>query len=353
MKICFLAPANNYHTKKWCEFFTDNGHEVHVISFTEGKIENTTVHYIDSGVKTTAKDIKKIKYLSKIKEVKKIIKRINPDIVNAHYATSYGMVASLLKIRFFLSVWGTDVYIFPRKSIIHKLYFKYILKKATYIFSTSITMKEEIKKYTKKHVYVTPFGVKMDLFKPISKKENNEFVVGTIKSLKEKYGISYIIKAISLIKKERPDINIKTIIAGTGEKEDEYKKLAKDLDVSVYWLGYISQEQAAREWANMDVALIPSTDDSESFGVSAIEAEACGVPVIISNIPGLLETTTEESRIVISKKNEKELACAIIELYDNKNNRITMGKKGREYVLNNFEYNKCFKYIEELFKKLK
>ena len=351
MKICFLAPANNHHTKKWCEYFINKGHTVDVISFIDDKIKNVNVHYIKCGVEPTDKDIKKIKYLLKVNEIKKLIKKINPDIINAHFATSYGMVAALCNVEYVVSIWGSDVYRFPNKSLIHKTYFKYIIKKAKYIFSTSNTMAEEIEKYTTKKIYVTPFGVKMDLFNP-KKHKSKEFIVGTVKSLKEKYGIDYIIKAIEIINNTRPDINIKVRIAGTGEKEEEYKKLAKKLNVNVEWLGLISQEQASKEWANMDVALIPSVEPSESFGVSAIEAQACETPVIITNIPGLLETTTDKSRIVIPIKNENVLAQSIIELYDNKDKRKEMGKNGRKYVLEKYEYNKFFKYIEDLFKKI-
>ena len=45
MKICFIAPANNYHTQKWCHWFRNRGHQIDVISFTEGEIEGCTVHY--------------------------------------------------------------------------------------------------------------------------------------------------------------------------------------------------------------------------------------------------------------------------------------------------------------------
>lgn len=347
MKICFLAPANNYHTKKWCEYFTNNGYDVNVISFTDGKIDNVNVHYINCGVKTTDSDLKKIKYLFKTKQVKKIVNEINPDIINAHYATSYGMVAARCKFKkYILSVWGKDVYTFPKKSIIHKKYFKYILKKAPYIFSTSEAMKEEVNKYINKDVFVTYFGVKMDLFKP--RKKSKVFTVGTVKSLKDKYGIKNIIEAIEIINKERPDINIKCRIAGNGEKEEEYKKYANYKDVNIEWLGFISQEEASKVWANMNVAVFPSSI-SESFGVSAVEAQACETPVIVSNVPGLLESTNEKSRIVLKENNSKELADAIINLYENPKLREQMGKHGREYVLKKFEYNKCFKHIENLF----
>lgn len=349
MKICFLAPANNYHIQKWCEYFVGKGHKVDVISLTKGTINNVTVHYIDCGVKTIDGDLKKIKYLKQVKKVKNLIKQINPDIINAHYASSYGMIAALSKVNYVLSVWGTDVYEFPKKSKIHKMYFNYILKKSDYIFSTSNVMKEELEKYTNKKIYVTYFGVKMDLFKPY--KKPNEFIVGTIKGIDEKYGIKNIIEAISIINKERPDIKLEVRIAGIGKKEDEYKKIAKQLNVDINWLGFISQEDAAKEWSNMSIALFPS--NFESFGVSTIEAEACETPVIVTDAPGLFETTIEESRILISKDNSKELADAIIELYDNPSKREQMGKAGRKYVVNKYEYNKCFKYIEDLFEEIR
>ena len=350
MKICFLAPANNYHTKKWCEYFTSKGHEVHVISFIDDKIDNAIVHYIDTKAKASDSDLRKIKYLSSIKKVKKIVKEIKPDIINAHYATSYGMVAALSKFNFVLSVWGSDVYNFPKKSLIHKLYFKYVLKKAKYIFSTSNAMKEELKKYTSKDIYVTPFGVKMDLFNK-DKNDNRYkeyFTIGTVKSLKEKYGIKYIIEAADFLKNEIP--NLKVVIAGSGVEEEYLKKLAKEKNINVDFLGTISQDEASNVWANLDIGIIPSIEDSESFGVSVIEAEASSIPVIITDVPGLLETTLPDSRIVVSRENSLEIAKEIKELYNNKKLRNTLGKNGREYVLKNFEYNKCFNYIESLFK---
>lgn len=54
----FLAPANNYHTKKWSKWFSNHGHEVHVISFIDDSIDNVKVHYIDTGVSTDSSDSK-------------------------------------------------------------------------------------------------------------------------------------------------------------------------------------------------------------------------------------------------------------------------------------------------------
>lgn len=353
MKICFLALAGNYHTIKWCDYFNNKGWEVHVISFVNAEMSGVTLHYITSGTSTEKSDVSKLKYLLCASKVKNEIEKIQPDIISVHYASSYGTVAALAGLKnYFLSVWGSDIYEFPNKSLFHKKLLQYSLKKAPHLLSTSKAMFTEGKKYTNKEFCITPFGVDMELFSHKKRIRNDEnFVVGTIKALTPRYGIEYLIKAAAIIIKERPDIPLKVRIGGKGTFECEYKKLAKELEISekITWLGFIKPEQVAYEWANMDVAVVYSSVP-ESFGVSAIEAEACGCPIIISDVPGLMEATMPgESSVVVVKRNERELANTIIQLYENKYMRETMGAAGRAYVESNFELNECFANIERLF----
>jgi glycosyltransferase involved in cell wall biosynthesis len=357
MKICFVAPANNYHTKKWATWFSKRGHEVHVVSFIRDDIPGTKVHFIDTGVNAEDSDSSKIKYLLHARELKKTVDRINPDIVNVHYATSYGTVAALSGIKkYILSVWGSDIYDFPKRSVLHKIMLEFSLYRATWLFSTSKAMAEEARKYTRKIFKITPFGVDMNLFNPDKRTRSNDdnlFVIGTVKSLSKVYGIEFILKAAALIKKRNPEIPLRVRIAGKGDEEQYYKDLAKKLGINdiVDWLGFISQEQAAVEWANMDVAVIPSL--SESFGVSAVEAQACGTTVVISDIPGLMETTKpKETSVVVKRESVIALSNGIITLYNDSTKRNQMALRGRTFVEEKYPLDKCFIMIENVFKKL-
>lgn len=355
MKICFIAPAGNYHTVKWCKWFNSRGHEIHVISFTYSAIDGVAVHSLNADIDVHSSDFSKLKYLKYARKVKQVVNKIKPDIINVHYATSYGTVAALSGLKdYVLSVWGSDIYDFPNKSVLHKAMLKFSLSRAKYIFSTSKAMAEETHKYTKKKIEITPFGVDMNLFSPNKRTRNRldkDFIVGTIKALTPKYGIEYLLKAVSVIKSSYPQIPIKLRIAGKGSHEDEYKQLAKDLGINdiTTWLGFIPQEQAAEEWANMDVGIVASTLDSESFGVSAVEAQACGTPVIISDVPGLMEATyPEQTSIVVKRRDEKALADAIVKLYDESSLRIKMGENGRRFVKEQYEIDHCFEKIYKL-----
>lgn len=181
-------------------------------------------------------------------------------------------------------------------------------------------------------------------------RQKNDFVVGTVKGLSDKYGIADIIRAVSKVN-QNTDIPIRLRIAGKGPQEEEYKRLAENLSIGniTTWLGFISQEKAAEEWANMDVAIIPSTLESESFGVSAVEAQACGTAVIISDIPGLMEVTEPSKTSLVIKRNDSQsVAECIKELYFNQTERNKIGLAGREYVSSRYEINQCFERIEAL-----
>lgn len=355
MKICFVGPANSLHIVKWCTWFSNHGHDVHVISFSPAVIPNTDIHVIDVGVSVGSSDLTKIKYLFAGKQIKDLIDAIRPDIVNAHYATSYGAALALSGVKnYIVSVWGADVYDFPKKSIFHKFLVKYSLKKANYLFSTSHAMAMEAGKYTDKKFEITPFGVDMELFNPnkrTRKEDDGSFIVGTVKSLSVKYGISYLLRAVAEVKKQGI-VPIKLRIAGKGPQEAEYHKLAAELGIDdiTTWLGVISQEEAAKEWANMDVAIIPSILESESFGVSAVEAQACGIPVIISDIPGLMEATKPgKTSVVVPRCDYLRIAEQINNFYYNLAKKKGMGYSGRIFVMENYELNHCFSQVENLF----
>ena len=82
MRICFLAPAHSYHTQKWCKWFSEHGHEVHVISFSQADIANVTVHFINSNINEASSDRGKLEYLRYTKEIRRL--RILIRILSVH-----------------------------------------------------------------------------------------------------------------------------------------------------------------------------------------------------------------------------------------------------------------------------
>ena len=355
MKICFVGPASSSHIVKWCNWFCNRGHEVHVISFTQGEIQSVIVHHVDVSVDADSSDIKKLKYLISGRKIRQFVDLIKPDIVSVHYASSYGVAVALSGLKgYILSVWGSDIYAFPKKSFLHRLLLQFSLYKADCLLSTSQAMSDEAAQYTKKSFLITPFGVDMEMFNPKKRtrtQDDQKLVIGTVKTLSKLYGIDYLLKAAAIVVKHNPEIDLSIKIAGDGPNAEEYRELSKKLGIAerTFFLGRISQESAAIEWANMDIGIIPSVL-YESFGVAAVEAEASGIPVIVTDVGGLIEVTVPgESSIVVPRQNEEAIAKAIIELWSDTGKKRQMGTAGREYAKEHYELNNCFNNIESIF----
>lgn len=356
MRICYLSDANSIHTKKWCAFFKSRGYEIHVISLNDGCIPGVTVHSLNMNLDKVKENryFNKLKYFTFRRRVKELADEIKPDILHAHYASSYGFLGGTTGLHpYIISVWGSDVYDFPKKNLLFKKFIEWNLAKADVILSTSRVMAEETKKYTDKNIEITPFGVDISLFKPESNKYETKdtIVIGTIKALERQYGIEYLIRAFSKLAEKYKNIYLE--LGGLGSQKQELENLCVELGVKkrVKFLGFIPQEEVVNAFNRFDIAVFPSI--FESFGVAAVEAQACGTPVIVSNAEGLKEATCPgRSSILVDKEDVDQLKVALEKLITDEKLRIDMGKFGRVFVEENYNIKDNFDKVDRLYKRI-
>ncbi len=348
VKILLLADAKNYHTRKWALGLYERGVQVKVVSlnkdghdFFQGKtgFSSCSLGFSDSFVKKGG--VSKLLYLKVIFQIKNIIKEFDPDIVHSHYVSSYGLLGALTKNRkFIISVWGSDIYDFPKKSWFHKIIVKYALSRADYVCSTSICMKQVAKKYTSKMIAVIPFGVNTNFFSPQNiNKKSSIFHIGIVKSLSPKYGIDTLLKAVSIVIHEKK-LNVKLDIVGDGIYRAEYEKLARSLNIDkcVRFFGFIDKQEIPTFLNKLDVFVALSRLDSESFGVAVVEAMSCEIPVIVSNVDGFKEVIHKGLGRCVEKDNPVEAADAIEWVYKNRNIAKEKAKCARKKVIKEYDF---------------
>lgn len=352
MNILYLADAHSSHTKKFVDYFIGKGHEVSVFSLSSGDIDGARVQSLNIKNESGLSSFKKFfLYYSKIGKLKKFINEVKPDIIHAHYASSYGMLARLSGKKYILSVWGSDVYDFPNENILKKHLIKKNLKKASVILSTSKDMKLVAKKFTDKEIIVTPFGVDINEYRPMEVEKISDFTVGTIKAFYKKYGFDYLIEGYKGFLDET-GADSKLILAGKGPDFDEIVKKVLDLGIKdkVIFPGFINKEEVIKTFNQMDVAVFPSVLDSESFGVAAVEAGACGVCQIVSNVGGLPEATNPGvSSILVPKENSNAIKEALVKLYKDRSLLEKMSTEARKYVEDNYNIEDNFAVIEKIY----
>jgi len=352
--ISFLANASSTHTAKWVNHFSSKGHNVNLISFEDPCGIGPEVNFH----KLTSRWSSNFRYFTAIAQVQKILEAIRPDILHAHYAAGYGTLGRLVNFHpYVLSVWGSDVFEIPERSPLHRALIKANLESADRLCSTSRFMADHTRQYCKSEMAITPFGVDCDRFKPRDfPLSDKEFLIGTVKTLDEKYGIDYLIKAFAVVVKQYAGSKkLRLIIAGDGPLEGKLKKLAKDLGVEelTNFLGFVPQDQVPAVLNQLSVFVAISVFDSETFGVAIVEASACGLPIIVSDIGGLREVAKNEiTGLIVPKRDVAATANAIVTLINNDELRARMGMAGRDFVLEHYEWNENASRMERLYESL-
>src|SRR5690606_13295827 len=126
-----------------------------------------------------------------------------------------------------------------------------------------------------------------------------------------------------ILTKKFPDKKLKFYLIGDGSKTDHYKKQIDELGLTNYFeiTGRIPFNEVSEYHNLLDIFLNVSIEDSESFGVAAVEAMACEKPVVVSNVGGLKEVVSNgEFGIVVAKENAQAIADAIESLLNGKIN---------------------------------
>jgi glycosyltransferase involved in cell wall biosynthesis len=340
MKVLLLAPSKSIHTHKWALYYKENGIQVKVVTFSD--------HYSEENAKEVDTEILpkklpgKLSYFASVPSLRKIIREFKPTVVHAHYVSSYGLVGALTGFQpFFLSVWGRDIFQFPQKSTLNKKMVQFTLNKSEMVFSTSHVMAYETNLYTNKSVFVTPFGVDLTRFKPMSEIKSSDMkIIGTVKALSDKYGIGDLIRAFAIVK-EKSTEQLKLLIVGDGPQKEEYEKLVKDLGISdcTTFTGKIPNTEVPSYINKMHIFAVPSTENSESFGVAAVESMACGVPVVVSDVGGLPEVVRNGvTGYVVPKESPNQLAEKFLFLLENELVRQEMGHNGIKHVKENYDW---------------
>lgn len=359
-KILLLADASSSHIEKWATSLANKGYMIGLFSlhkpitnWYENK-KNITVLYQPPGFTDPSSLKTKLQYLLKIPLLYKKIDEFKPDILHAHYATSYGLLGFLSGFRpFILSVWGSDVFEFPNKSFFHRLLFKVNINHVDKLLSTSYAMKTELEKYSKNEVDITYFGVDTSLFYPKEVKTESEKQIlhfGIVKSLEEKYGINVIIDAVQLLKLEFPKFKFKVVLVGGGSQYNYYKQKITELGLKdlIVLTGKVSVSEVPYYHNLLDIYLNVS-NVNESFGVSVIEAMACGKPAIVTNAVGLVEIVKKDTGFIINMNNPFELATTIKLLMNDPLLRAHMGVAGRKYVKSNYELENCVNKMTDIY----
>jgi glycosyltransferase involved in cell wall biosynthesis len=261
------------------------------------------------------------------RESRNIIKKFKPDLIHILNAKLYSSVYES-KIPFIVTCHSEE--------IINTYPIKYSLSNAAKIdcvtnFTANMVLK--IVPNRKKDVSITHIGVELEKYNSLQVKKKNQII--TVCRLTKRKNVATVIKAISLL----PEYILKEykyVIVGEGEEKENLEKLVFDLKLTenVTFMGEVDEATKIKLLSESKIYImcpIPFRGEKEGFGISYIEAQASGVPVIGSKIGGIIEAIGEGGLYVQNPTNQKKIAEKIELLINDKKkyNKLLRAIKGR------------------------
>lgn len=293
--------------------------------------------------------------LEVISSLRKYLEEKKPDIVHTHLFAGdfWGKVAAKkAKVPIIVST--------EQNLNLDEGWIKGLMKTRTYRFTNRvIAISKAIKDYTVKTYKVNPekievifSGIDLTKFKTqISKIKISveKPIIGIIGRLERQKGHEYLIRAIVDVLKQYQKAQLWVIGKGSLRPQLEEQTRQLEIDKNVKFLG--TRRNIPEVLANLDIFVMPSL--WEGLGVAAIEAQACGVPVIASNVDGLKEVVGDKKTgLLVESRNSKALAEAIVWALKHPREVEQMVANARRSVEEKFDIKKMVSKYETLYQKL-
>ena len=321
--------------------------------FTSHPRSNTTFYQLDK--------IQMRKYIEKMVCVtREEVDRFKPDIIHAQHLWITPYAAQKTGLPYVVTVHGTDLKGFKQDQRYHP----FALKGAKNA-RKAITISKQVDRETKELYHIEDkrrkivfngYDTKLFKIKHISRKETlekfgiseiSDYIIFFAGKLAHFKGVDILLKAAKIYENQVKE-KVITLIAGNGTLYKELKELRDFLKLKrVVFLGHINQDQLVDLYNVADVSTVPSR--SEPFGLVAIEALACGTPVVGTNQGGLPDFINKDIGALVDVEDDIALAEAII------NELVRPDKQERryrahEYAVNNFSWENTLKEVEKIYK---
>jgi L-malate glycosyltransferase len=310
----------------------------------------------------------KYKNLILFKKLKKIIKIYNIDLIHSGWLTWDSYLAVKTNFHPILAMsWGSDVLPNPFNKNAHNSNrilkrLRYVSENVDAVYSDSNEVGEVLKKLTSINdgkINIFPqLGINIDIFKPeldtglqVRKKygiKRDEIVLLCTRNFKHVYAVEDIIRAFSIALQQKS--KLKLLLCGDGYLKKHLIKVVSDLrlEKKVTFLGTVPNDKLPAIYNAADIYI--STSLSDGTSLSLLEAMSSGKPVIVSDVPSILEWIRDgDNGWVVKKGDIDSIYKAILEASSSKELQLKYGRNNRKIALERIDININFKKLMNLY----
>jgi len=285
----------------------------------------------------------------------------SPDIVHVHHGWVIASILAEFSIPYVITLHGTEYHAFKEYKDYQEAVLRGIHGAEIIVALTEDERNRAMDTYgidTRKITVITS-GTDTDMFKPLEADKKDLLRGYSIEAmdrpvvlfggrLTAQKGVDTLLRAAQIYSKvdEKPV----TLIAGDGDLRGQLEELARELKLNdVYFLGNQSHQQMLKLFNVAEIATMPSK--FEAFGLVALEALACGTPVIASDVGGFSQIVNNKVGCLLKPGDYKTLAEKITTfIKDGFKEKIR--DIAAAYIRQNFSWDKTVKNIEKVYEQV-
>lgn len=243
-------------------------------------------------------------------------------------------------IKLVVNFHGFDATVMPKRYSIRRAYLKLARDADAFVCGSRFFSKKlEILGFPRNKIHVIPCGIELDEFIGTHEKDPN--LVVAVGRLTPKKAPHLTIEAFAIAQKLWPKARLEIIGGGSLFHSCEQKIASLGLAGSVTLHGAKDHDFVKKTLARAGIfvqhSVTATNGDTESQGISLLEAMASGVPVVATRHNGLTETVVEgETGFLVDEKNVRGMGRSILALLKDDSLQKRMGEKGRLWVENQF-----------------
>ncbi len=233
--------------------------------------------------------------------IRKHVAEIKPEVVHAGPIQHVAFFAVMNEVAPVLTMsWGSDLLVSADSNPINKWITSYTLSHSAGLVGDCQPVKEKALAFgmQEEDIFLFPWGIDLQQFSPAANSEireqlgwQNQFVILSNRSWESLYGVDTVVNAFINASKHTPELRL--LLLGTGSMKEQITQLIETSGVKdqVHLAGQISNDQLPDYYHASDLYISASYSDGSS--VSLMEALACELPALVSDIPGNREWVTE------------------------------------------------------------
>ncbi len=288
MRILVLADLASFHTPRWVEALERlNPGEVYALSLEPPRESRDRWIYVPPRIQNLT-----FRYALTADRVKRVIERINPDVLNPVNMPNYGLLAALTAggRPVYLAGWGSDILLTAEKTPFHRRAFRFIVGHADHIAVDALVMRDRLVErygYPRDRITVITWGVSETLrnrpLPPFRKPEDTWVLVSHRRLAPDMDPFTTVQAVEHLIQEGAP---VRLILASDGSLGPRVRAYVAErpaLRERVQFTGFLPYDRLMETVAQGHLYLSASLVDSTS--VSLLEAMALGVFPIVSDLP--------------------------------------------------------------------